>query len=572
MAKKSILFALLFLLFFGYGFSVGFYKVFPFKQALSVKHYLELSFGKFESQAVENSEAVNIYNTSLNRLLIKKVQIPRYTGGGGGILNIKNTLYIISNKGNIIAYDLENYSKIETNTDDVPMNFGGLIQSGHPYNNDFRLNWFRVNGVYAEESESENHILFISHNAYDEDKDCITHNVSRIELKPEATGITQNDKWNTIFTASPCIDPVPDKWQAASPYSGHISGGKIVEYDRNRLLVSIGDYNLHGIDGVDEYAMDPSNPYGKFILMDKQTGSWSIFAVGSRNASGLFIEKDGTIWSSENGPEGGDELNIIEKGNNYGWPKESLGLWYKHEFDLPGESKRGTHDDYTKPVFSWIPSVAPSNLIKIEGDKFEHWKGDLLLGTMRDQSLHRLRLDEDNRILYDERIKIGHRIRDITTLPDDKIALVTDDGFLIIIDDGGPVFQEISSDASRRMANLNNFDQFNIAIEDSAMNVFENSSRAIYQQNCATCHNLDQSNQIGPHLDNLFNRMVGGLDNFNYSRTLKTDNRKWNTRLLQSFLEDPNNEFSGTSMPEVNLSASEVDSVIQFLKARNTND
>ena len=124
----------------------------------------------------------------------------------------------------------------------------------------------------------------------------------------------------------------------------------------------------------------------------------------------------------------------------------------------------------------------------------------------------------------------------------------------------------------QKMEELNNFDKFNNSTEKSDIKVYKNSSRAIYQQNCATCHNLDQSNQIGPHLDNLFNRKVGGIDNFNYSRTLKTDNRKWNIQLLRSFLENPNDRFSGTNMPEVNLSANEVDSVIQFLKTKGANN
>lgn len=572
MRKKIILLTLLFLLAFGYGFSVGFYNIFPFNQALSVKHYLQHTFGQFESQTTRDSVAVDIYNTALNRLLIKKVQIPSYTGGGGGILNIDNILYIISNKGSILAYNLNSFSKLITYTDDVPMNFGELIQSGHPYINDFRIPWFRVNGVYGEVQNNNRHILFVSHNSYNEEKDCITHNVSRIELKADSNKVNQIDSWNTIFTASPCIDPVPDKWYSAAPYSGHISGGKIAEYDEDRLLITVGDYNKHGINEVDEYAMDPSNPYGKFLLLDKKTGSWSVFAMGSRNPSGLYIDREGTIWSSENGPEGGDELNIIEEGKNYGWPRESYGLWYDHIYSLPGESKRGTHNNYTKPVFSWIPSIAPSNLIKIEGNKFEYWKGDLLLGTMRDQSLRRLRVDDNNQVVYDERIHIGHRIRDITTLPSDKIVLITDDGFLIVIDDGGPIFQEKNAETIQNMEALNNFDRFKSSTEKSDTELYKNSSKAIYQQNCATCHNLDRSNQIGPHLYNLFNRKVGELDNFNYSRTLKEDTRNWNTQLLRSFLENPNNKFSGTSMPEVNLSASEVDSVIQFLKTRGTDD
>jgi len=572
MRKKTVLFALLFLLTFGYGFSVGFFNIFPFKQALSVKHYLEYNFGQFESHPEEKSEDVEIINTSLTRLLLKKVKIPNYNGSGGGISISGDLLYIVTNKGKVQIFNISTFDKPDTQVSDVPMHFSDLIQSGHPYRNDFRIPWFRVNGVYTEIKNDSTQHLFVSHNAYEADKDCISHNISRTELTLHSNGITQNSTWDTIFTASPCIDPVPDNWKAAVPYSGHISGGKIVNYGEKRLLISIGDYNYHGIDGVDEYAMDPSNPYGKFILLNKYTGNWSVFAMGNRNPSGLYIDKEGTIWSTENGPEGGDELNIIEQGNNYGWPRESLGLWYEHKFQLPENSKRGTHDNYTKPIFSWLPSVAPSNLIKIEGPKFEHWEDDLLLGTMRDQSLHRLRLDEKNRVLYDERIHLGHRIRDIKTLPDQKIILITDDGYLMVIDDGGPIFQDMDANTIQKINTLSSFDRINTEIQNSDKDVYENSSKALYQQNCATCHNLDPSNQIGPHLHKLFSREIGGLNNFDYSQILKSDTRSWDAQLLRSFLENPNNEFSGTVMPETNLTSAEIDSIILFLKETNVSE
>ena len=528
--------------------------------------------GPFEAQQkIAYPDSVEVRETLLQRLLFKKIQIPGFDNAGGGVTNAGNLLFIVTSKGAVQTFDLGNSTIIENEISDVPMNLGGLILSGHPYRNEFRMHWFRVNGVYSEFINSETYVLFVSHNAYDRDRDCITHNISRIELRLIDRSVSQEHDWETIFTALPCVNPVPDKILAATPYPGHISGGNIANFDEHNLLVAIGDYNRHGIDGTDEWAMDSSNPYGKFILLDKKSGGWSVYTTGHRNPSGLYIDRDSVTWSIENGPRGGDELNIIVEGENYGWPKVSYGTWYEPSLNLPGGHKSGTHPVYRKPVFSWIPSVAPRGLIKIEGNKFEQWRGDLLMGTMRDKSLHRLGLDQDSRVVFDERIHIDHRVRDITTLPDDKIALVTDDGYLIIIEDGGPVDREMDSDAISRMNSLDNFDRFAVEFDAPSTESYENPSRAVYEQNCATCHNLNPNNQIGPHLYELLGREIGGVDHFNYSRILETDTRSWNAKLLKSFLKDPEDKFPGTSMQRINLSPLEVDGLIEFFQDQDFN-
>jgi len=270
---------------------------------------------------------------------------------------------------------------------------------------------------------------------------------------------------------------------------------------------------------------------------------------------------------------GGDELNHVIKGKNYGWPKVSYGLWYNPTLKLTGGDKEGTCPVYTKPVFSWNPSVAPSSLIKIEGKKFKYWNGDLIMGTMRDQSLHRLRLDQDKRVVYDERIYLGHRIRDLTTLSDGKLALITDDGYLYIIDDGGPIFQDINSNTKQRMASLNEYDRLimgnNTNLTKTKTAFIEPSSMNIFQQKCAPCHNLDPVNHVGPNLHNLFSREIGTAHDFMYSSTLKNDTRKWNPKLLKLFLKDPKDKFPNIKMQKINLTSIEVDSLIHLFQQQN---
>jgi len=573
--QKKLIYILIGCILFGYGFYAGSNKAFPFPQMLAAKHYFENYTGTFEARQEQvSSNKLEVQETLLQRLLIKKVKIPEFNGYGGGISTSGNLLYIVTNKGSVKVYNLETYDTTEDAVTDVPMNFSKLILSGHPYKNEFSIPRFRVNGIHSETVDQETHWLFVSHNAYDSKKDCITHNVSRTTIRSNDGSITQEEDWETIFTASPCIDPEPKQFmKSEKPYSGHISGGAMVNFDQQHLIITVGDYNRNGLAGTPEWAIDSSNPYGKFILLDKETGKWSIYAMGSRNPTGLYIDEQSTIWSVENGPKGGDELNIIQKGENYGWPKVSYGVWYHPELKLSKNNQEGTHFEYKKPIFSWIPSVAPSSLIKIKGQKFKYWRGDLLMGTMRNQSLRRLRLDNQNRVIYDERIHLNHRVRDLITLEDNKLALVTDDGYLIIIDDGGPVSREINIKEKQRKALLNKFDRFMPKSDTlSATNVDVKSPSEVFGQNCKACHNINTSNQIGPHLHNLLNRKVGELDNYNYSRSLKNDTRIWDTQLLRSYLKEPEAEFPGTQMQKINLTPEELDSLIDFFKTQNTDN
>jgi len=569
--SKKIFYIIILFIFFIYGFAFGFYKIFPFNQIMSIKHYLEQSFGNNEiSLSDSKPEDVVVIKTFLHTLLAKQIYIGEEFIHGGGISETGSVLYAMSSKGKLLALDTSGYFSYETTVADVPMNYRNLILSGHTTKNRFRTYWFRVNGFYSERITDTLHTLYVSHNAWDDNKNCITHNISKTSLTLNNTFIKQANDWNTIFTASPCIEPEPEKWLAAVPYSGHISGGKIIEYDQNHLLISVGDYNYHGLNGTGEYAMDPSNPYGKFIILDKESGAWEIFATGTRNPSGLFKDKEGNIWSSENGPFGGDELNLVNKGLNYGWPRVSYGLWYDTGYSLAESDLPGAHNKYEKPVFSWVPSVAPSNLIRIEGQKFQNWNGDLLMGTMRDQCLYRIRLDQNLAVAYTERIDIGQRIRDIKLLHDDKIVFTTDSGFLFIIDDGGSVTKKDSVGMKNTIEDLNKFDQWvnqnkSIGLEPlqrPAMN-----AGLIYEKHCSSCHNLNPVNAIGPHLHNLFDREIGSLDNYTYSVVLESDNRKWNPRLLKDFLLNPEFEFRGINMLKIELTNPEADSLVQFIES-----
>jgi glucose/arabinose dehydrogenase len=281
--------------------------------------------------------------------------------------------------------------------------------------------------------------------------------MSRTNLLMDGDRVIQEGGWQTLFTASPLLCPEPDEF-----WLSQRSGGNMAGYDDDFLLVSVGDYAFDGTRVPDySFAKDTTVVYGKFILVNKRSGEHHIYASGIRNSQGLLIDPDGTIWSTDHGQGGGDELNLIVEGHNYGWPESTLSIGYEEE-EWPYSEFQGRHNLHEKPVFGWAQAIAPTDLLKIGGDKFPHWSGDLIVATLADESLRRLRLDSDNRVIYDERIELGHRVRDLLTLPDGSIGMITDDMVFIVIEDGGAVFEPLDSLHQERYYALDGYNNFTV--------------------------------------------------------------------------------------------------------------
>jgi glucose/arabinose dehydrogenase len=156
-----------------------------------------------------------------------------------------------------------------------------------------------------------------------------------------------------------------------------------------------------------------------------------IFSFGNRNVQGAaFHPSTGVLWAHEHGPQGGDEVNVIRAGKNYGWPVITFGKEYGTGLKIGEGTSRA---DVTAPLHVWIPSIAPSGMAFYSGDKFPRWRGNLFVGALVDRSLVRLELDGE-RVVREERLMrdvIG-RIRDVRSGPDGYIYLLSDasDGVL----------------------------------------------------------------------------------------------------------------------------------------------
>ncbi len=156
------------------------------------------------------------------------------------------------------------------------------------------------------------------------------------------------------------------------------------------------------------------------------------FTLGHRNMQGAAIHPEtGSIWTHDHGPQGGDEINVIRPGMNYGWPVITYGVNYV----IGTKIGEGTHKPgMAQPLYYWVPSIAPSGMTFYTGDKFTRWRGNLFVGALKDQMLVRLSLDGE-RVVSEERLlknQIG-RIRDVSQGPDGFLYLLTDekDGMLV---------------------------------------------------------------------------------------------------------------------------------------------
>ena len=153
-----------------------------------------------------------------------------------------------------------------------------------------------------------------------------------------------------------------------------------------------------------------------------QGASGDIWTMGHRNPLGLLLEPEtGRLWAHEMGPLGGDEINLIERGRNYGWPTVSNGDNYNGSH-IPDHA---TDTSFARPVHAWTPVISPSGLAFYTGDLFPGWRGSMLLGGLSSQSLIRLTF-RDNRLANEERMYLGKRIRDVIQAPDGAVLLLTD--------------------------------------------------------------------------------------------------------------------------------------------------
>ncbi|MFL5639941.1 MAG: PQQ-dependent sugar dehydrogenase [Gemmatimonadaceae bacterium] len=201
----------------------------------------------------------------------------------------------------------------------------------------------------------------------------------------------------------------------------YLTSGERMRFDPAASLKSnLGKVVRINPDG----SMPTDNPFA-----GTDTARADIWSYGHRNILAAAFDPSGRLWAMEMGPLGGDELNLIQRGKNYGWPFVSNGDNYAG----PSIPDHATRRDLTAPVRSWVPVIAPSGALFYSGAMFPTWRGSLVAGGLATQSLIRLQLDGEQRVGVEERLFMGRRIRDVAQAADGALLVIVDakDGDLL---------------------------------------------------------------------------------------------------------------------------------------------
>ena len=254
--------------------------------------------------------------------------------------------------------------------------------------------------------------------AADDDENIANTEVARAQLN-----LTQNRLTNTqvIFKAMPKVEG-DNHW-----------GSRLLMTKDNYLFITLGerfDYK--------EEAQNPANHLGSIVRLmpdgrvpdenpfvgqdDKKP---EIYSYGHRNAQGMALNpQTNEIWIHEHGPKGGDEINVLKPGANYGWPAVTFGISYWGTEISDKTTAPGMED----PILQWTPSIAPSGMAFYTGNKFPEWKNDLFVGALAHKHLRRLELDGHEVTGQEELLKDrGERIRDVREGPDGYLYILTDE-------------------------------------------------------------------------------------------------------------------------------------------------
>lgn len=262
--------------------------------------------------------------------------------------------------------------------------------------------------VLIDPDFASNEIIYLSFVAGDNDNNGTT--VVRARLTNNALQDMQ-----VIFSVAP------------KKYAPLHYGGRMAWHPDGSLLLTTGD----GFD-FREQAQNLASQLGKTIRMHKDGSPAQgnlfenapyVWTYGHRNPQGLAVSQNGTVYQHEHGPRGGDEVNVLAAGNNYGWPAITYGIDYNGAYVTPFTEHQGME----QPVHVWVPSIAPSGLMIYEGAMFPQWHGDLFIGALVDLEVRRLDM-ENGKVISEETLfaELDARIRDIRQAPDGSIYIITD--------------------------------------------------------------------------------------------------------------------------------------------------
>lgn len=448
-----------------------------------------------------------------------------FPSGGGNIANVEGRIVILDRLGGLYSYSEAGLKKLDFG--EFPNNLAGFIVHSQ---GKLSLDTLRTHSLAYDKTGKK---LYVSFEKYASNGRMI-FTIASIGIDPKSLGRVGN--WQTVYEAQPLDETT----------LGIAGGGKLL-VDGDRLYFAVGDFSLYATDGRSEHAaQDVKSPFGKIYEYGLRTGVVKVKSIGHRNTQGLAISREGLLLNVEHGPQGGDEINIIEDGKNYGWPVATYGTDYgaydwswKTAYDRAQASKGGgSNAVLTEPLMAFVPSIGISSIYLVSGFN-ERWDGDLLVGSLKAQTLYRIKVLE-RRIVFSEPIWIGSRIRDINAFQG-KLVLLTDDSHLI--------FLEVDRE---KLAGNSKFAGYN----------FEPKLNA-----CLQCHHFGQTTpaNAAPSLTGVLNRKIASDAFSRYSPALSKIQGNWDRSNLKKFIANPSAFAPGSSMPRLGLSDEDIDEIVDIL-------
>lgn len=462
-----------------------------------------------------------LLDTSLYQLRVDEYlrYVPHHFRTGGGIEAWDDRFLLVTGDGRLYVFAENGNGGLDVTElpHRVPINPEEFVASAAEIYKDrpwkgVEAGVFRVAGALVMDSGGLRRVL-VAHHWWDVQNSCFTLRLSALEGTPaELLAPDGGRSWRTVFDANPCL-PLNTTNPAGPRFEGWENGGALARLQGDEILLTVGVHAFDGVTRPENYAQDDSSAYGKIMRIDVVTGEARVYTRGHRNAQGLLVAHDGSIWSSEHGPRGGDEINQIIEGQDYGFPSVTYGTDYAKR-TWPLNDKPGFHDGYERPIYAFVPSIGPSAITEIVGPPFDRWEGDLVIGSLKGERLMRARIREE-RLIFSESMHIGRRIRDVHRTQDGRLLLWTDDSTIAFV----------APTAVNRGEEL--------AVQ------------------CTACHGFTEwivSGERGPNLGGVAGRRVAGRDDYAYSDAMRAFGGRWTRERLDAFLADPQGTVPGTTM------------------------
>lgn len=272
---------------------------------------------------------------------------------------------------------------------------------------------FAITDIAVLNQSADTAQLLISYPRYNSARECVTVVVHSYQANFGAQPSLKRGKlW---FQSNPCV-PISAAQHAA---------GRIEVIDSKNAYLTIGDLGYPQIG-------DKTKRGTLGSVMKISATKTTQVSSGHRNAQGiLLIGKD--LYTSEHGPRGGDELNLIQQGIDYGWPIVTYGERYSLG-DYVKPTNPESHNGFRKPLTYWVPSVAPTELIQLPANSaWGQWSSSIVMGTLREESLIFIQMNNKRVVGQMQRVNINERIRDLEIAKDGSIIATTDSGKLLVI-------------------------------------------------------------------------------------------------------------------------------------------